>query len=143
MHLYLVALWFKLSFRKVNSPGVFMTLLCMPMGLSNLAYSASIHTDTQSQAQQQYHYEGAAMGTTVSMQFFASDARAADSLFQSSMKELQRLEQLWSPYIESSELSRINRSAAIAPVVISPETSVVSKTAQHYSRLSQGAFEFI
>ena len=56
-------------------------------------------------------------------------------------EEVDRIEQLLSNYRPSSELSRINRLAATETVTTDPETFRFLETAQHWSAVSDGAFD--
>jgi thiamine biosynthesis lipoprotein len=57
------------------------------------------------------------------------------------MQEFRRLDGKLSPYIESSELSLVNRMAATEPVAISEEFYHLLETSLDYSKLTQGAFD--
>jgi thiamine biosynthesis lipoprotein len=56
-------------------------------------------------------------------------------------QEIRRIEYLMSPWIESSDVTRINRSAGKDGVTVSQETTEVIKRAQEVSKLSGGAFD--
>ena len=63
--------------------------------------------------------------------------KAALQAFQ----EIRRIEYLMSPWIESSDVTRVNRSAGSDAVKVSPETVEVIKRAQEVSKLSGGGFD--
>lgn len=63
----------------------------------------------------------AAMGTDFTILLYARDVQQARSLFEEAFLEIERVEQLLSAFRASSELSRINRMAARAPVTLDPE----------------------
>lgn len=54
---------------------------------------------------------------------------------------MERINQLMSPYINSSELYRVNKNAAIQPVKISNELYLLIKQAQLISAQTKGAFD--
>src|SRR6478672_8109934 len=56
---------------------------------------------------------------------------------------VQRIHRLMSAHDPDSELSRINRSAHLAPVAVSAETAEVIARALHWSRASGGAFDVV
>jgi len=57
------------------------------------------------------------------------------------IEEMRRVDRVMSPYKEDSELSRINREAARAPVSISREMAAIIARAIEFSKLSDGAFD--
>lgn len=81
------------------------------------------------------------MGTRVHVEFFLPDAQAAQRLLEEVMAEMRRIDRTFSPYVENSELSKINRLAAKGWQSVSDEfMSLLVKSAQ-VSELSQGAFD--
>ncbi len=85
------------------------------------------------------------MGTDVHVEFWyqpqsASD-RKAEELIDAVMAEMQRIESVMSPYIESSELYRINKLAASKSVPLSDEMFFIISKAQYFSKISDGAFD--
>lgn len=81
------------------------------------------------------------MGTRVSVELWSTDkphaAHCADLVFA----EMQRINALMSPYLEDSELSAINRDAAIKPVRVSAELYELILQSIQFSKLSDGAFD--
>jgi thiamine biosynthesis lipoprotein len=82
-----------------------------------------------------------AMGASFTIHLYAADERAAAALLEMAFEEVERLEDMLSNYRPSSELSRINRQAAHAPVVTDPEMFSFLETALDFSRRSDGAFD--
>lgn len=81
------------------------------------------------------------MGTRVEVRLWLEDpARAADLLAQS-MDEFDRIEEGMSTYRESSEISRVNREAAIQPVPVSVELFSLTELALKISEVTGGAFD--
>jgi thiamine biosynthesis lipoprotein len=82
-----------------------------------------------------------AMTTPIELVFWTEDAQQAKAISQEVFKEFDRIEQQMSRYIESSELSRINRLAFKENVIVSPSLFSVLNSAMSVSKLSQGAFD--
>jgi len=82
-----------------------------------------------------------AMGTEFALYLYArSDAEGNDTA-GAVFDEIDRIEQELSNYRETSELSRIVREAALAPVTTDPETFRFLEQSQHWSAASNGAFD--
>lgn len=87
------------------------------------------------------------MGTLSHVEFWLDEqantfsSEQAQSLITSVEQEMFRIDQQMSPYKEQSELSLINREAANKAVPISAELFNLLKTAQHISKISDGAFD--
>ena len=105
--------------------------LCL---LSLLWFSASV--------QAQWHrlaFE--TLGTQAYIELWCEDASQASDLINQVQVEFERINQLMSPYISSSELSQLNLLAAQRPVQVSAELYQLLKQAKLISNLSQGAFD--
>lgn len=81
------------------------------------------------------------MGTPVRVELWHDDAAAGRAAIAAVMEEMHRIDRLMSPFKPESELSRINREAARAPVVVSRELYDLIARALEYSRLTEGAFD--
>ena len=83
------------------------------------------------------------MGTKAKLRFFYTDAKAAQAqkIMQDGLAEFERINQLWSPYIPSSELSIINQLPVGKRLRISKESYDMIQHALAYSRKTQGAFD--
>lgn len=90
---------------------------------------------------QWFDAEDKIMGTRIAISLWHEDAAVAQQLSEKVFAELRRLDQQFSPYIDSSELSRINREAAIKPVKITQEMQHLLTQSIEYSQLSAGAFD--
>jgi thiamine biosynthesis lipoprotein len=82
-----------------------------------------------------------AMGTIYELHLYARTANDAEHISDAVWEEVDRLDTLLSNYKEESELSRINAQAARTPVTTDPETFRLLAEAQHWSRVSDGAFD--
>ncbi len=83
----------------------------------------------------------AIMGTVIHVELWSASRAEADAAMASVMAEMQRIDRAMSPHKPESELSRINRRAARAPVVLSEEMFRLVERALYFSRLSNGAFD--
>lgn len=82
-----------------------------------------------------------AMGTRINVTVWHDDAFVAKQAIADVMAEMQRIDQTYSPYIATSELSRLNKEAAHSPQAVSAEMSLLLDTAYRMSELTQGAFD--
>ena len=85
--------------------------------------------------------EEAIMGTAVSVELQCSDRAHAEHAMAAVMAEMHRIDAAMSPHKPASELSRINREAAHAPVPVSAEMFALLRRALDFSALSGGAFD--
>lgn len=85
------------------------------------------------------------MGTVVNVTLWDSDDQKAEKAIAAVMAEMRRIDQTYSPFIPSSELSRVNdlapKATAQHPLAISAEMVSIIQRAEKYSRLSNGAFD--
>jgi len=81
------------------------------------------------------------MGTVIEITLIGEDEESAEKAALQAFQEIKRIEHLMSPWIESSDVSRINRSAGQECVKVSPETIEVIKKAKEISELSEGGFD--
>lgn len=81
------------------------------------------------------------MGTEARVQLWQQDKLDAELLIQAVIDEMNRIDQSMSPYIATSELSKVNQQGYINPVMISDELFTLISQAQSIAELSQGAFD--
>jgi len=81
------------------------------------------------------------MGTRVGVELWHTDKNVALSAIKQIHQEMERINQLMSPYIKTSEVSRINRDATKSPIKISRELTSLINQAQKISILSHGIFD--
>lgn len=79
-----------------------------------------------------------AMNTVVSVTAYGD---RADEAVKAAFDEVKRIEKLLSCHIEDSEISKVNKSAHINPVEVSPETAEVLKKALLFCQKTKGAFD--
>ena len=89
-------------------------------------------------AAQPYEESRLLMDTVVRIQAYGPRSREA---VEAAFSELTRLDRLWNPYDETSELARVNRSAGNGPVQVSPDTARIIGTALEVAALTGGAFD--
>ncbi|MBQ9626099.1 MAG: FAD:protein FMN transferase, partial [Treponema sp.] len=78
------------------------------------------------------------LGTVCSINLY-EDGSA--ELYGKLFARLRELNDIFNNYSDSSEISRVNREAADAPVSVSQDFYVVLKTALDFARLTGGAFD--
>jgi thiamine biosynthesis lipoprotein len=101
----------------------------------------SILHPPSSQSSNLFKYHQVAMGTVIEITLIADDEEAANKASLQAFQEIKRLETLMSPWLDSSDVTRINRSAGKERVKVSPETFEVIQKAQEISELSEGGFD--
>lgn len=90
-----------------------------------------------------YRFSGSAMTTPVELEFYSDDLDqdSAEVLWQQVFAEFTRVDRVMSRYRDDSELSRVNREAALGPVSVSAALFEVLAAAERVSELSAGAFD--
>lgn len=81
------------------------------------------------------------MGTNIHVELWSDSAQQGEEAIQTVMDEMQRINQLMSPYIKSSELSLINSHAAEEPVPISKELYELIALSVELAKETDGAFD--
>ncbi|MEZ5557339.1 MAG: FAD:protein FMN transferase [Pseudomonadales bacterium] len=81
------------------------------------------------------------MGTRVHAELWLDDPAAAERLLQRVMDEMRRIDAAFSPYIETSELSALNRDAPKGWVDVSDELFDLLVKSRKVSELTGGAFD--
>jgi thiamine biosynthesis lipoprotein len=81
------------------------------------------------------------MGTNIRAEVWHEDPAEGERALDVVMQEMERINQLMSPYIESSELSMLNREAAKQALVVSEEMFTILTLSKELSELTDGAFD--
>lgn len=81
------------------------------------------------------------LGTVVAVRVHGSAARAAHRAIDQAFAMMSEIHHLMSFQEEASDVSRMNREAARAPVAVQPHTFCVLAWAARMARLSQGLFD--
>jgi len=88
-----------------------------------------------------HKYHQVSMGTVIEITLQTDDEERAKKATLQAFQEIKRIEQLMSPWVETSDVSRLNRSAGKEWTKVSPETIDVIQRSQKISGLSEGAFD--
>jgi len=81
------------------------------------------------------------MGTAIRVELWHEQAARGEAALDAVMEEMHRIDRAMSPFKPESELSRINREAARAPVPVSEEMFELLTRSVEFSKLSEGAFD--
>lgn len=81
------------------------------------------------------------MGTAIRVELWSESRENGEAAIRAVMAEMHRIDQAMSPFRPESDLSRINREAAVADVPVSEELFHLLACANEFSRLSGGAFD--
>ncbi len=81
------------------------------------------------------------MGTRIVVELYHEDPTVAQRGVDAVLSEMHRIDAAMSPFIESSELSLVNREAAQHPVAVSEELFELLERANRVSNLTSGAFD--
>ncbi len=110
----------------------FLTLLCSAFaGCAGVFSGQDSAVVTRAQMQ---------MGTLVKITAVARSESVAQAAATAGFAEIRRLEELMSTWIPTSELSRVNTSAGVIPVYVSPETLTVVQRAIQVAEMTDGGF---
>ncbi len=115
---------------RISIPAIFIYLCLLSTGL----FCSSLQAEWVKQQRNM-------MGTVVSLEIDTQDELKGQRCATQVFDEFQRIEQLMSPYIPSSEISRINNEAGNTVVAVSPELFKLLQTSIQFSELSDGAFD--
>lgn len=88
-----------------------------------------------------YSDEQGIMGTEVKVTLWHEDKQKGQAAVVAVMAEMRRIDATLSPYIETSDLAKVNAQAAKGPVALTPELTLLIDRALYFSRLSEGAFD--
>ncbi|MCP8899726.1 FAD:protein FMN transferase [Gilvimarinus xylanilyticus] len=116
-----------------------MRLLVFVWALAALVLSTVAHAEW-------VHRQADIMGTRVSVSLWHTDQARGEALAAQVMQEMKRIDNTYSPYRETSELSRLNREAAKPqavnkPIAIDAEMTRLLDKSLFYGRLTDGAFD--
>lgn len=82
-----------------------------------------------------------AMGTFVEITVFDENRPKAEAAINKALQKIQELSDKFSVFNPSSEISEVNQRAARKSVKVSAEVFEILKTAQKFSRMTDGAFD--
>lgn len=104
--------------------------LLVPLLLTATTGAANLHTYTRPM-----------LGTMVNLTIITPSEETASSAARAAFGEIERIENLMSPRLAESDVSKINARAAEGPVRVSADTFAVITLAQEVSHLTGGAFD--
>jgi thiamine biosynthesis lipoprotein len=81
------------------------------------------------------------MGTSIHVELWSESSEAGGQAIEAVMHEMQRINQLMSPYIKTSELSQLNALAGKQPVKVSTELYELIALSVELAKETQGAFD--
>ena len=81
------------------------------------------------------------MGTTIHAEIWHEDRKLAEQMGDQVLQIMEQVNEDMSPYLETSELSKINREASFAPVKVNAELFGLIADSLEYSYLTGGAFD--
>ena len=92
---------------------------------------------------EEYRFQGSSMGTTFEVKVVASvlPVQQQQAVREAIQAQLRDINGKMSTYLESSEISRLNRSRETTPHPLSRETFAVLEEALRISRMTRGAFD--
>ena len=82
-----------------------------------------------------------ALDTIVELKIYSYSSKGSDRLIQGAFDRLTALENLLSLHVAGSDIDNLNRSAGIAPVIVSDVTYGVLEDSIRFSRLTDGLFD--
>ncbi len=97
-------------------------------------FSLQLHAEWQTE-------DAAIMGTTIRVEVWHEDVEVRQQAIDNVLEEMERVNRLMSPYIEQSQLSKINQFAHEGPVEVDRDLFEVIKKSLEISELSDGAFD--
>src|SRR5688572_29597641 len=81
------------------------------------------------------------MGTTLRIAVASEDRASGIAAIESAFGAVRRVDDLLSTWRDDSEIARLNRAPANAPVALSAELYALLREAVHWSRETGGAFD--
>lgn len=110
-------------------------LLCFSAGAASCTKAGSPAHSLHTLKRTQMH-----MGTLVAITAIGRTHEDSNDAIAAGFQEIQRLEQLLSTWIDSSELSKVNAAAGKGAVKVSLETMAVVRKSLQVAEMTEGAF---
>jgi thiamine biosynthesis lipoprotein len=114
-------------------------LACLVLGLIFLTSCSALLAANA--PLKRYEYSLPRMGTMFRVEMYASDSARASQAAEAAFARAEELEQIMSDYRPDSELMRMSREAATAPVPVSGDLYAVLAKSLWTSELSRGVFD--
>ena len=125
--------------KRRSKPPEELTAILLAAGLALSMAVAPLRAEQP--ALERYEASASIMGTEFRIALYGEKRGVLASTAVAAFDEARRIDALISNYQPDSELSRINDSAADAPVAVSTEMAEFLETSFDYSRASDGAFD--
>jgi thiamine biosynthesis lipoprotein len=103
--------------------------------------SAGLHSRADEAVLHRFEFAERRMGTSFQITLFASDGPSATNAATAAFARVADLERVLSDYRDDSELVRLFKAPAGTPHRISADLFDVLERAQHFARLTDGAFD--
>ncbi|NNC68802.1 MAG: FAD:protein FMN transferase [Gammaproteobacteria bacterium] len=98
------------------------------------AFSSQLSAEWQTE-------DEAIMGTTIRVEIWHADADVRQKGIDKVLAEMDRVNRLMSPYIEQSQLSKINKYAHEGPIEVDQDLFELIEKSIEFSQLTNGAFD--
>ena len=118
------------------SPHLLVLFLCLCVSVANLSLGWAMEHQTR-----RYEDSRVSMGCLYTAVVYGRELARLREAAAAALDEVDRIDRLMSNYKNDSELSRVNREAAKAPVKVDPELFDFIAECLRYSRESEGAFD--
>ena len=112
-----------------------MIYLPLILSVTPMAYPFS------AKASNLFQFHQVAMGTVIEISLIGDHEEKVNQAALQAFQEIKRIEALMSLWRDSSDVARVNRSAGVEWVKVSPETADVIRKAKGISELSEGGFD--
>jgi thiamine biosynthesis lipoprotein len=110
-------------------------------GLASVSVLAACGERRSLHAAPAFEFRGPAMGSTYTLKIAGATPVAPAAAHDAAHDALQAVERLMSTYLADSEVARLNRAPAGAPVALSADTFAVLALAAEIARDTDGAFD--
>jgi len=122
-----------------SRPMAYLAAAAVTVILIIFLYAAN--RENGSRSFQKIERESYRLGTIVRITLYGEDSKKLNNALDLSMKEIERLENLLSVNIPSSDVSLVNRASGEYPVKVTEETGVLLERALEWSERTGGAFD--
>ena len=126
---------------KIHLPRSIIYLGTAAVTLILIIFLYSANRDNGSRSLQKAQRESYRLGTIVRITLYGDDSKKLNNVLDLSMKEIERLENLLSVNIPSSDVSLVNRASGEYPVKGSEEAGSLLERAIDWSERTGGAFD--
>ena len=114
--------------------------LVAAVAVATIATSTLAHAEARAEEQAQVR-SSRAMGTRVTVTIWGADDKLVEAGSAAVFAEFERVDRLMTSWLDSSDVSKINRAAGRRAVTVGEEVFTVIARALEVSKRSQGAFD--